>query len=204
MDKNAGPSSSEQKILEAAKKVFLKKGMSGARMREIAEEAGINKALLHYYFRSKSKLFKSIFDLVFMNFGPKLFGIFNDDTPIEQKIDDFVNAYLDLIAHNPYLPLFIINEIQRNPELLKDVEKVLRQIRNTKIIDQLNAGIESGIYHPIKPAHFYTNLLAWCIFPFLTRPILDRIFGISEQEFSNFIEERKKSIPAMIMRSIKK
>jgi AcrR family transcriptional regulator len=200
---NKSPSS-EQKIIEAAKKIFLQKGMYGARMQEIAEEAGINKALLHYYFRSKGQLFKSIFDTAFMNFGPKLFGIFNDDTSMEQKIDDFVNAYLDTISKNPYLPLFIINEIQRNPELLKDVEKVLQHIGKTKIIDELNAGIEGGKFLPIKPEQFFSNIMAWCIFPFLTRPILDRIFGISETAFADFIEERKKIIPSMIMRSIKK
>ena len=135
---------------------------------------------------------------------PRLFAIFDNEGPMEEKISEFVNAYLDLISKNPYLPVFIINEIQQNPELLKDVQKVLDQIKETKIIDQLNEGIKTGKFIQIKPEHFYTNLLAWCIFPFLTRPILDRIFGISENEFANFIEERKRIIPSMIMRSIQK
>jgi len=204
MDKKDVRLTTEEKILQAAKKVFLEKGMYGARMQEIAEEAGINKALLHYYFRSKDKLFKYIFDMVFMQFGPKLFAIFNTDASIEEKIRAFVDAYLDLLSENPFLPVFIINEIQQNPELLKDMEAVLQDIGKSKIIEQLNEGMAAGRFIDIKAEHFYVNILAWCILPFLTKPILNRIFGINEDAFDAFIQERKKIIPEMIMRSITK
>src|SRR6185436_18120443 len=108
--------STEEKILAAAKKVFTHEGMAGARMQDIADEARINKALLHYYFRSKDKLFETIFLLEAQKFFPKINMIFESDTPLFEKIEKFVNEYITEIQENPYLPWFVLNEINRQPD----------------------------------------------------------------------------------------
>ncbi len=110
--------STEEKILEAAKEVFLKKGFDGARMQEIADTAGINKAMLHYYFRTKDRLFEHIFVTAISNIFPKVGGIFISDAPFEDKIRAFIRDYLSFILQNPFLPIFILHEMSANPERL--------------------------------------------------------------------------------------
>src|ERR1700730_16933908 len=106
----------EERILTAAKKVFLKEGMAGARMQDIADEAGINKAMLHYYFRSKDKLFEKIFSELSRSFFPKLIMIFESDEGLFTKIQMFVTEYIDQMKQTPYLPIFVLNEVNRQPE----------------------------------------------------------------------------------------
>ena len=96
--------STEQIILEAAKKVFVRKGMAGARMQDIADEAGINKALLHYYFRNKEKLFEMIFMEAAEKFFPRINAIFDSDQPLFEKIESFCEEYISVVMENPYLP----------------------------------------------------------------------------------------------------
>ena len=108
----------EQKILDAAKEVFQQKGMTGARMQEIADKAGINKALLHYYYRTKDKLFEKVFELAFSLFIPKVKEMMISDKPVFEKIEFFVENYLNLLQKHPYIPGFVISELNRNPEIL--------------------------------------------------------------------------------------
>ena len=116
MVKKKDDTGAEQKILAAARKVFTSKGMAGARMQDIADEAGINKAMLHYYFRDKDKLFETIFMDEAERFFPKINAIFQSDDPLFGKIQKFVNEYIDEIQENPYLPWFVLNEINRDPD----------------------------------------------------------------------------------------
>src|SRR5580698_7184188 len=102
---------SEEKILTAAKKIFLLKGMDGARMQDIADEAKINKALLHYYFRSKEMLFEKIFKEALEKLFPKILDIWKSDVSLFQKIENFCVKYIDMMQQNPYLPLFVLNEV---------------------------------------------------------------------------------------------
>ncbi len=121
----------EYHILEAAKKVFQSKGMDGARMQEIADEAKINKAMLHYYYRSKQLLFEAVFINAFELLAPQLNAILNDDSSIEKKVRNFTSNYISFIIKHPYLPSFIIQELNRNPEFilkLKDQKAFLVSI----------------------------------------------------------------------------
>ena len=105
----------EIQILNAAKTVFQQKGMDGSRMQEIADEAGINKAMLHYYYRSKQILFEAVFNHAFALLAPQLNKILNDDSSIEEKIRNFTSNYISFVNKHPYLPNFVIQEINRNP-----------------------------------------------------------------------------------------
>ena len=121
-DNPSSPDSTEQKIFDAAHEIFVQKGMDGAKMQEIADRAGINKALLHYYFRSKEKLFEMIFTSAAQKLFPKINFIFESDLPLFQKIEQFCHEYLEVMIENPYLPAFLINEINQDPE--RFIEKI--------------------------------------------------------------------------------
>src|SRR5258705_2022247 len=113
----------EEKILGAARKVFTTQGMAGDGMQDIADEAGINKALLHYYFRDKDKLFETIFMAEAQKFFPKINAIFQSDDQLFEKIEKFVNEYIAEMQENPYLPWFVLNEMNRDPN--RFMEKLL-------------------------------------------------------------------------------
>ena len=106
----------EEKILQAANNVFQTKGMAGARMQEIADKAGINKAMLHYYYRSKQRLFEAVFNNTFSLLAPQLNNILNDDSSIEVKVRNFTSNYIGFVIKHPYLPNFIIQELNRSEE----------------------------------------------------------------------------------------
>ena len=106
----------EQLILETAGNVFLTRGFDGTRMQEIADEAGINKALVHYYFRNKEKLFGAVLNATFREVGARVFEFVNAPVSLEVKIGKIVEAYIEIIKTKPRLPLFVINEVNVNPE----------------------------------------------------------------------------------------
>jgi AcrR family transcriptional regulator len=193
----------EQKILKAAKKVFTLKGKGGARMQEIADEAGINKALLHYYYRSKDKLFEAIFIDAFFTMIPDVLDLLKADIPLFDKIEQFAEKYIDIFLENPFIPGFVMSELSQNPQRIVDL------ISNSGInpqffIDQVLEEIQKGNIKPIKPQHLIVNLLSMCIFPFIATPILKNIlFNQDSEKFTEFIEQRKKEVPEFIINSIK-
>lgn len=202
MDNTLKVDSTEKKILDAAKKVFIRKGMYGARMQEIADEAGINKALLHYYFRSKNKLFEAIFQETFREFVPRAFSILKAEMPFEEKIEKFVSNYIDVVSENPFMPIFIINEINQKPERLSDIANMMSAIK-AEISTDLNEKVESGEYRAIDPVQLFSSLISMTVFPFLAKPIIQGAFSYSDEEFAHFLLERKKLIPDMILNYLK-
>lgn len=193
----------ELKILEAAKKVFTLKGMGGARMQEIADEAGINKALLHYYYRSKDKLFEAVFMDAFFTMVPDVMDLLKTDISLFEKIELFAEKYIDIFLENPFIPGFVLNELSQNPQRIVDlISKTGIQLQF--FVDQINDEIANGTIKPIQPQHLIVNLLSMCIFPFIATPILKTIiFEQNDQKFIDFIEQRKKEVPEFIINSIK-
>ena len=196
--------STEEKILNAAKKVFLTKGMDGARMQDIADEAGINKALLHYYFRSKDKLFEQIFMEVASAFLPKIFAILESEATLFEKIELFCSEYIGQEIKTPYVPIFILNEINRQPKAF--LKKVLGNHKPPvhKVVAQIEKEIKAGVIKPIEPLQLLMNVLSLCIFPFLACPMIQLITGMDNKQFNEMMEHRKKEVPKLIIRSIKK
>jgi AcrR family transcriptional regulator len=193
----------EERILESAREIFVQKGFEGARMQEIADHAGINKALLHYYFRGKEKLFDAVFSNTIQQIGPALSTFFNEDIPLEVKVWKFVDNYLEMIKKFPQMPLFIMNEISTNPE------RILKQLNFEPYLDfkklenQLLDESEKGHIIKVDLKHFIVNIIGLTVFPFAAKIIIQKNLGIQEEEWSQFIEERKKVIPQTIMNWIK-
>lgn len=195
----------EEKILAAARKVFMSKGMSGARMQDIADEAGINKALLHYYFRDKDKLFETIFMVEAQKFFPRINMIFQSESPLFEKIEKFVTEYIDEMLQNPYLPWFVMNEINRDPDtFLSKVWGEKNQPKPAKFLEQIEMEIKKGTIKKIDPRHLLMNMISMTIFPFIGKPMFVRKLRLSDKQFIEIMEQRKKEIPKFIIDSIKR
>lgn len=195
--------STEQRIFDAAHEVFLQKGMDGAKMQEIADRAGINKALLHYYYRSKEKLYESVARAILEKAVPVVRQIIENEQPLEEKIRRFIDFYIGLISRNTFIPLFIVTEINKHPErffdtiLPKDLPKPIR------FFQQVEAEIAAGRIRPIKPQHLIANIVAMCVFPFLGKPLLRLFLGMSAGEMKLFMEERKTQVTEFVLASLR-
>ncbi|MBU2906742.1 MULTISPECIES: TetR/AcrR family transcriptional regulator [Arenibacter] len=196
--------STEENILKAAISVFQKKGMAGARMQEIADEAKINKAMLHYYYKSKQKLFEAVFRQAFEKFAPHINQVFNSDKTVFEKITEFTDSYISFVMENPYLPNFLIQEINNNPEfsdLFFGSEIAPNPARFKKQIAQ---EIEMGIIKPIDPKQLLLNLFSLTAFSFVGTGLVRGILDLDEKTFKSMMQERKILIPELLINSIKK
>ena len=190
-------------ILEAARKIFMKKGMHGARMQEIADEAGINKALLHYYYRNKQQLFMKIFKETFFKFFPEVLVVLDSKESFEEKIKLFIGAYIDMLIDNPFIPVFIINEIHNTPDILSDMAGKMSKLTESAFFVQLNEKIKAGEIKPIKPIHLLINMLSLSVFPFVASPMIRGVFSMTDEDMRQFYEERKWLVPELIINSLK-
>lgn len=193
----------EKLILEAAHRVFLKKGMSGARMQEIANEAGINKALLHYYFKNKDMLFTSVFRVALGQFIPRLQSVLAGDRKFDEKLLQISANYHEMLMENPYLPGFILQEVNREPEKLIALFKE-SGIDQDLVLVLLQKDIEEFIGKKIDPRHFLLSLLSLVIFPILAMPMMCGLFFENNRsEYELFLEQRKQLVPELLMGGIK-
>ncbi len=199
--------STEETIFSAATDEFIDKGFDGARMQEIAKRAGINKALLHYYYRTKEKLFDAIFEKVFKTFMPGIFEVMQSDASMFYKIEVFVEGYLTLIYNNPHIPSFVIHELNRNPDRLPLVfGSIVNQVKDKafdRFAESLKKEIEEGKIIPIEPEQLIVNIIALCIFPVVAKPIIQGvIFENDKARYKAFLDSRKKEIARFVINSI--
>lgn len=205
MVKKAKDTGTEEKILAAARKVFTTKGMAGARMQDIADEAGMNKALLHYYFRDKEKLFETVFLAEAQKFFPTINAIFASEQPLFEKIETFVSEYIDEMLENPYLPWFVLNEINRDPDqFMYKIWGKDNLPKPGKLLEQIETEIKAGRIRPISPVHLLMNMISMTIFPFVGKPMFVRNLRLSDKQFREIMEQRKKEIPSFIINAIRK
>lgn len=204
MMKEDNQSSTELKIFEAAREVFQSKGLEGARMQEIADKAEINKSMLHYYYRSKEKLFEKVYQLSIIKVIPQIVSLLNEDLPLEQKLRNFVEKYLEVVRANPDIPLFVLHEMNKNPtrlkafmlnEIGKKVQPFLKQIREER---------KKGRTVDLPAEQIMTNMMSLMIFPFIGRPVLQVIFNMDETDFNHFIDERMQLLPDYIVSMVLK
>lgn len=197
--KGGKDSSTEEKIKAAARKLFTQKGFSEVTTREIAAEAGINLALLNYYFRSKEKLFDIVMRENFARFVLGLAIIFHDDkTSIDEKIDKVATYYIDMLSLHPDLPLFLLSEIRRNPQSLADKMEAEMDIMRTAFMKELMEKRKAAKLPPLHPLHVISNLVGLTVFPFVASPLLRRIGKVNQEEFQALMQERKKLIPVWL------
>lgn len=194
----------EEQIMDAAKDIFQKKGMDGARMQEIADKAGINKSMLHYYYRSKQLLFEAVFNSAFSLVAPQINKILNDDSSIEEKVKGFTYNYISFMAKHPYLPNFIIQELNRNPKFFEKLQSNAAFPSLDKFEKQVAVEVEQGILKPIDGKQLFVNIISLNIFPFVATPLIKGLLGIDDKEFKTLVEERKTLVSEFIITSITK
>jgi AcrR family transcriptional regulator len=203
MEKTQKDLSTEEKIKAAARKIFTKKGYAATRTRDIANEAGINLALLNYYFRSKEKLFELV---MLENFGQFIQGvkelIYGRTTSLEQKIDALVEFYINQMNENPDLPLFVLNEVRANPKTIKNSgfskDMLLKSIFMQQLIEELKQNKRTEV----NPLHLLMNIFSMTIFPFMASPLILQVGNLTMQDFKMMMEERKTLIPQWIKKML--
>jgi len=194
----------EEQILEAAKQIFQEQGFAGARMQEIADEADINKSMLHYYFRSKDKLFQKVFQDSIRQFFPEILKVLNADIALVPKIEKLVETYYNMFKKHPHLPRFVIHEMNQHPERFKEF------VKNTGIeipelfVKQIRAEMEAGTMRKIDPREFIINTIGLCVFPLIARPMIETVFEMNDDQYQHFLEQRKKELPKFIINAVKK
>lgn len=194
----------EEKIFEAARKIFQQKGFAGARMQEIANEAGINKAMLHYCFKNKELLFEAVFMKAFTQIAPQINEIFNSNDTVFDKIRKFTVSYISFVIDNPFLPPFIIQEMNNNPDFVERFLNHENRPNPTILVGQIEKEIKDGIIKEIQPKQLLLDIFSMTIFPFAAQVLVKGMIQINENEFLALMEERKLHIAEQIINAIKK
>lgn len=191
--------STEQKIKDAASMLFTKNGFAATKTRDIAEAAGINLALLNYYFRSKQKLYDIIMEENMSAFKQGISDLFGDATlDVPTKIEKLANFYIDEFLKHRDLPAFIISAIQaKSMNLMENDNSTVASSRKV-FVKQLQEWYAKRGRTPLHPAHIISNLIGLILFPFLISPMLKQRAQINDKEFVVLMEQRKKLIPIWI------
>jgi AcrR family transcriptional regulator len=197
------PDSTEQRIFDAAHELFVLKGLDGAKMQEIADRAGINKALLHYYYRSKEKLYEMVAKAVLNRAIPTIQNLIESDYPLEQKISRFIDFYIEMVRRNPFVPLFVINELNKHPDRFFETILPKELPRPEVFFRQVETEIANGTIRPMHPQHLLVNVVSMCIFPFVAKPMIRIVLGLDQQEIKTFLDERKEEVKTFVFQAIK-
>jgi TetR/AcrR family transcriptional regulator len=201
--KKAKDITTENQILDSAEKVFQTKGMDGARMQEIADNAGINKAMLHYYYRNKQLLFEAVFKNAFSLLAPQLNKILNDDSSIEDKIKNFTSNYITFVIQHPFLPNFIIQELNRNPEFVLKLKSNSGFLNLEKFKSQVDFEVKNGVLKAISAEQLFINIISLNIFPFVGKPLIKALINVDDVVYNQLVENRKTEVANFIINSIK-
>jgi AcrR family transcriptional regulator len=194
----------EELIIEAAKKIFVKRGLAGARMQDIADEAGINKAMLHYYYRSKDKLFEIVFNEAIGKVIGRLGAILDEPMPILEKIPAIIENYIDGLLEAPYLPMFVLNEINQNPEFLLQRLKSQPNFPNVlKFMKDIVEAGKQGQIREVSPVQLFLNIISMCVFPFIAKPIVQGVLQLDNVQYNMIMEDRKKTVTEVVLTWIK-
>jgi AcrR family transcriptional regulator len=191
---------SEKAILEAAKQEFIQKGYAGARMQTIADRAGINKALLHYYFKSKEQLFSKILEDSVALVSSQLFPALIGPKSVIEKLSILVTNYIDTMNKNPHIPLFILNEIGNGKKSFQEKLKI-RMIENKvfeSFINQIFEEQKKGILKDIPPQHILLTAMSLITFPFIAKPVVSHILDIPNSRYSEMMDERKEIVISIL------
>lgn len=200
--------STEEKIKEAARKIFLQKGFSGAKIRDIADEANINIALLNYYFRSKEKLFDAIFNEALSELLSGMLGILDDRSlSFEEKIIKVVHTDIEILKKNPLLPNFVFNELNSK------VDKIIQQFPNVlefdkvHFVEQFNEGVAQGKYRNIHHDHVYSCMQGMILQPFIEKSMFcfqypNKTEAELEKLFIEFVDNHKQIVIDMLLNYI--
>lgn len=186
--------STQQRILEVATNVFYQKGLAGARMQEIADLSGINKAMLHYYYKTKEQLFEKVFQRTFYIYMESVSKLLKNKLPLKEKLSQFIDEVMDTLTEYPYIPVFILHELNQNPERLGDLVVANEPIDFEELKKEVAREVRKGNLKKVKAEQLLTDLIALTVMPFVAQPLLSKVLGKNQQQYAAFLKERKKEL----------
>lgn len=179
----------EQKIIEAAKATFLKKGFKDTNMSDIAAEVGLTRPAMHYYFRTKERLFQAVFGDILMSFLPKVSGIITSDVPLEEKIGSIADAYLAILKENPQLPMFLMKEAMRDFDGFVQMALGINISQaGNNVFSAIESEMEAGKIRKVPVIEIFYTFYGLIAMPFLTMPIASHVFG--QAQIDELLNER--------------
>ena len=201
----------ETRILEAARRVFIRRGTAGARMREIADEAGVNQALLHYYFRSKGYLAEAVFQQAARRLFPPVITLLGSEASLEEKVERVVEHELRVLLENPFLPGYVLAELNQNPDragqhvtalMGTPIEGFAPQVFE-RLSAQIGERVRAGTMSPISADQFVMNLISLCVFPFAARPMFCALLRLDAHGFAEMIARRKETLVPFFLAALR-
>jgi AcrR family transcriptional regulator len=201
----------ERRILDAAHAVLVQHGTAGARMQDIARAAGVNSALLHYYFRTKDRLAEAVFRRAAGQLFLEVIGVLSSDLPLEDKVVRVVEIEIDHLSQTPGLPSYIISELHHHPDRVRVLIRTstgataehVRPLVIQKVRRQIAAAVRAGTLRPIDAEQFIVNLLSLCVFPFAARPMIMVLLGLDSNAFDAFIKTRRSQLAPFFLRGLR-
>ncbi len=188
----------EQKIISSAEKLFYRKGKAGTSMQDIADDAGINRTLLNYYFRSKDKLFEAVFRNALASFVPSLAEMLHSDISFKAYVPRLIETIVDAMLENPQIPIFVLQELSSNPERMPQIIKDMGIDRNV-VVHKLKSEQWKVLGDHMDPKQVILNLLSLCIFPFAARPVVTEIlFNGDNDAYIAAMKQRKQMLPLLV------
>ena len=187
----------EEKIIASAEKLFYQKGKAGTSMQDIADDAGINRTLLNYYFRSKDQLFEAVFRKAMGTFLPNLAAMMSSDVSFKDYLPALVEKIIDTMLEHPQIPIFVMQELSSNPERMPQIIKEMG-IDPAKVMEKMGKSIASPRMD-FDPRQVILSMISLCIFPFAAKPVaLDILYNGDEEAYISAMKDRKILIPMII------
>jgi AcrR family transcriptional regulator len=190
----------EEKIIISAEKLFYQKGKAGTSMQDIANDAGINRTLLNYYFRSKDQLFEAVFRKALGIFVPNVAVMLHSDIPFEEYVPKMIHMIIDTMIANPQIPVFVLQELSSNPARMPQIIKEMG-INPNVLYEKMDAMADGNKMLMSDFSQMIINLISLCIFPFAARPVITGImFNGDDEAFIKAMNERKELLPGMFQK----
>ncbi len=188
----------EQKIIASAEKLFYQKGKAGTSMQDIADNAGINRTLLNYYFRSKDQLFEAVFRNAMSHFVPNLAAMLHSDMTFRDYVSQMIETVIDTMLENPQIPIFVLQELSSNPDRMPEIIKEMG-IDPAVAMNKMESEQRKEFGSLMDPRQVIINILSLCIFPFAARPVVTEIlFNGDTDAYIEAMKQRKQLLPLLV------
>lgn len=198
----------EERILEAAHRVFVRRGTAGARTQEIADEAGVNKALLHYYFRSKERLAEAVFMRSARMLFPRMLRVFASDLPLRTKLENAVKTELELLEAHPFLPGYVLSELQYRPDRIPSLLSAVgvppeqRKMVLFGLQTSIDTEVAGGRLRPTRPEELLLALMSLLIFPHVAAPMVQAVLGLAPAQREDMLSWRERELVDFLLRGL--
>lgn len=194
----------KEAILITAKELFIKKGYNGTSIRDIATASGSNVAMVNYYYGSKYELFEIVFEESFDILMTRIFTVLDNDMPFFDMLSCWISSYYDILVEHPQIPIFILNEVNTNPEKLSERLRSRNPYRLLlKVSARINEESKKGTIKETDPIDFLLNVMSLCIFPFMFRTIATRVAEISQEEYQIILDNHKNYVIKFVIDAIR-